>query len=72
MGHKTLNGWFDNQQSQCRELWCSGTLRCSWTMAMVQSSADHAPWKSYPDVPQQPTSRTWGLDDFEPSPAGSS
>lgn len=44
-------GWFDNQVSGRRELWCVGELRLSWPQYVIEGSAAFAPWGSYPDLP---------------------
>ncbi len=44
-------GWFDNQVSGRRELWCVGELRLSWPQNIIEGSAAFAPWGSYPDLP---------------------
>lgn len=60
----SLSGWFDNQATQCRELWCSGILRCSWPVEQIQAGDGHAPWRYYPDLPQG-LRRFWGFQGLE-------
>ena len=44
-------GWFDNQVSGRRELWCVGELRLSWPQYVIEGSSAFAPWGTYPDLP---------------------
>ena len=44
-------GWFDNQVSARRELWCVGELRLSWPRHVIEGSEAFAPWGTYPDLP---------------------
>lgn len=48
---KNMSGWFDNQKTQCRELWCMGALLRAWERTFIEATKGFAPWGSYPDHP---------------------
>ena len=52
-----ISGWFDNECTQQRELWCLGDLHRSWPRDTIESSTDFAPWGSYPNLPHGAASR---------------
>lgn len=47
----SISGWFDNQKTQRRELWCLGELHRSWPRTTIDSCSDFAPWGAYPNLP---------------------
>ena len=44
----TISGWFDNEKTGTRELWCLGEVHRAWPRHVIDSSSDFAPWGSYP------------------------
>ena len=48
---KTISGWFDNQKTQRRELWCMGEVIRAWERAFIEACDDFAPWGTYPTNP---------------------
>ena len=47
----TISGWFDNETTGARELWCLGEVHRAWPRHVIDSSSDFAPWGSYPTLP---------------------